>query len=272
MEEWSTGPITLSSTAAILFNNIITVLNSKKISSNELETALKPFAVLQWNKEIIDKIGIAKINRTLGRLKRSPVNKTSLRLVIDHFHAAVEDKGIDLPLRLTEWIAIITKYSLNTLAGYKTWVPAIELLESNSIATPLALSCISLHDFNEIALPSLHADLLNSLYQAVRIEFAPHKGVTRLALRFRADDFSLTEALKAKNVQDSAFGTELTNAKEALGLPEGYENLGPIARITALQNTTPESQKLLRFLSAGAQVNILEQVKSTLPCVSSGVK
>ena len=44
-----------------------------------------------------------------------------------------------------------------------------------------------------------------------------------------------------------------------------FDQLGPIARITALQAATPDSQHLLRFLSAGAQSNILEQVKHTLP-------
>lgn len=271
MEEWVADRNTLESTAVILFNNIIAVLNQKKVSSQVLETALKPFAVTQWNKSILDKIGIAKMNRLLGRLKRSPVPKPALRLVIDHLHEAIEDRGVTLPHRLTDWLTVITKYSLNTLAAYHTWIPAIEILEDKQITTPVSLSCLTLSDFGEIAIGSPHADLLNSLYQAVRIEYVSHTGVTRLALRFREENFSLARELSAENVEESGFGAELANSKEALGLPDNYENLGPIARITALQNTTPESQKLLRFLSAGAQANILAQAKSTLPQVADGV-
>ena len=219
---------------------------------------------------MLSKIGIDKMNRLLGRLERSSVPKPALRLVIDHLHEAIADKGVTSPRRLTGWLTLITKYSLNALAAFHTWIPAIEMLEWDKINTPLSLSCVSLSDFDEISAYSPHADLLNSIYQAVRIEYVSHTGVTPLAIRFREDDFSLARELRAKNVEGSGFGVELSNSKEALGLPENYENFGPIARITALQNNTPESQKLLRFLSAGAQANILAQVKSTLPQVAAG--
>ena len=49
-----------------------------------------------------------------------------------------------------------------------------------------------------------------------------------------------------------------------------FEQLGPTARIDALQADTPDSQHLLRFLSDGAQSNILHQVKHTLPSAASG--
>ena len=224
MEEWEVDSKTLESTAVILFNNIIAVLNQRKVSSQELETALKPFAVIQRNKGMLEKIGVDKMNRLLGRLKRSPVPKPALRIAIDHLHEAVADKGVTSPHRLTDWITLITKYSLNTIAAFHTWIPAIEVLEASEITNPLALSCLSLHDFNEISIGPPHADLLNSLYQAVRIEYVSHKGVNRMALRFREENFSLVEALRAKNVEESGFGTELNNAKDALGLPENYAN------------------------------------------------
>ena len=93
-----------------------------------------------------------------------------------------------------------------------------------------------------------------------------------MTLRFRERNFSLVEALRAKNVAESPFGADLTDSKEALGLPDNYDRLGPAARIVDLRNKTPDSQQLLRFLSAVAQNNILEQVNLTLPSVASGVK
>ena len=272
MDAWVIDADTQFTTASILVNNLNAVLSKRKVSSQEIETAMKPFAVIQWNKDIISRIGSDKINRVLGRLKRSPVCKVALRLVIDHFHTARTETGVALPNKLTEWITLIAKYSLNTLADYATWVPSLQFLEDNKITNPVSLSNISLVSFNEIADGSPFADLLTSLYQAVRLEFASAKGVTPLSLRFRENNFSLVHALRAKNVEESTFGIELANHKEALGLPENYENLGPAARITALQNATPDSQRLLRFLSAGAQSNILQQVRSTLPSVASGVR
>ena len=79
------------------------------------------------------------------------------------------------------------------------------------------------------------------------------------------------EALRANNIDTSAFGNELATAQNELGLPANFERLGPRARIFALQNVTPDSQQLLHFLSIGAQKNILGQVRLTPPCVASGV-
>ena len=64
---------TLESTAAILLNNIIGVLNSADSKEEDFANALKPLAAIQWAKPIIEKLGIGKINRTFGRLKRTKV-------------------------------------------------------------------------------------------------------------------------------------------------------------------------------------------------------
>ena len=40
--------------------------------------------------------------------------------------------------------------------------------------------------------------------------------------------------------------------------------------IAALQGDTPESRRLLRFLSVGAHPDILEQIRRTLPSAASG--
>ena len=161
MDAWALESNTLASAASILINNVIDTLNKKKVSSQELETAIKPFAVIQWNREIISRIGIDKINRILGRLKRSQVCKKALRLAIDHFHTALADNGVTLPNRLTEWLVAITKYSLNTLADFDTWAPAIERLEANDINNPLALSNSTLPLFNALAAGSPHAEMLS---------------------------------------------------------------------------------------------------------------
>ena len=64
---------------------------------------------------------------------------------------------------------------------------------------------------------------------------------------------------------------ELALTTEDLEFPENFGKLGPNARILALRNIAPDSQRLLRFLSVGAQANILEQSRSSTPQLASGV-
>ena len=84
---------TLESTASILMNNLIRALNDRHSSPEDLSNALKPFSVIQWSKSLIVKLDVDKINRIFGRLKRSGVDKALLRLIIDHFHDTLSEKG-----------------------------------------------------------------------------------------------------------------------------------------------------------------------------------
>ena len=191
--------------------------------------------------------------------------------MIDHFKNALSDQGSDMPVEYTEWETILTKYSLNSQADFSTWTSVIHLLNTLQQPTPAGLSELTLDGITGLTEASPYQELMCSLWQAVRYEFAPSKGITPLTLKFRTDSFSLTEALKAKSVEDSEFGREFALAQGDLDLPENFCRLGPKARVMALQNIMPDSQKLLRFLSLGAQNNVLEQVRSTLPSVASGV-
>ena len=271
MDQLAFGHRAVESTAAILLNNLINTLNAADSTAEDFEHALHPFAAIQWAKPLIEKLGISKINRVFGRLKRTTIAKAPLRLVIDHFKTALSDAGEAMPDGLAEWRTILTRYSLNLLADYATWTPVINFLHEHRIATPVGFSELSPAEVNILIANSPFGELTNSLWQAVRIEFSSAKGITPLTTQFRSNHFSLVEALRAKCVEESDFGTELTDAAKDLQLPENSPRLGPKARIIALQNIMPDSQQLLRFLSAGAQNNILEQVRSTLPCVASGI-
>ena len=271
MEEAALEIRTQHSTADILLNNIIAVLNNPRSPSEDFEYALKPFTVIQWTRGIIEKLGISRANRVFGRLKRTNVPKATLRMVIDHFDIALSDQGTQMPATLAEWCSLLTKYPLNQIDNYATWTLVIQSLSIEPVPTPAHVSEMSLETVNTTFSASPYRELILSLWQAVRIEFAMAKGVTPLTLQFRANNFSLVTALRAQNVETSGFGAEFEESMRQLDLPDNFRRLGPKARIIALQNITFDSQQLLRFLSAGVQVGILEQVRLPLPSAASGV-
>ena len=262
---------TQESTAAILLNNVISTLNNPRSSEEDFEFALKPFTVIQWTRPIIEKLGIDRINRVLGRLKKATTNKVMLRLIIDHFKIALSEESFQMPSLLAEWQSTLIKYSLNQIADLATWSTVISFLDSLNVKSPSTLAELTLEGIHVCNKTSPFQELTLSLWQAVRLEYARSKGAMPLTIQFRSPDFSLTNALRAGNVESSAFGEELDAAMKELALPDDFLKLGPKARIIALQNVAPDSQQLLRFLSAGAQANILEQVRLSLPSVASGV-
>ena len=258
-------------TATILYNNLIKVLADTKASQAQLEEALTPFAIIQWNKDIIQHIGIDRLNRVFGRLKRSSIPKLTLRSVIDHFHTALADKGAVIPPEFMEWRDIIAKYSLNTITSYVAWLPIIRFMVESRLPTPRDLAALSLAEVNSLSKETPWEELIAAIWQSSRIEFHPQSEVNKLSLKFRNNNLTLVEALRSASQPDSAFASELSQSKEDLGLPIAFEKLGPAAKINALRQATPDSQQLLRFLSAGAQSNILEQVRDTMGSVASGV-
>ena len=260
---------TLDSAASILLNNIANILNNDKSNSYDFDLALKPFAVTQRTRPIIEKLGIDKTNRAPGRLKRPPAPKPALRLVVDHFKTSLSDPGAKMPDNLADWRTILTRYSLNLLADYATWTLVIHFVIAHRVDIPGAFSEIRQGGADPLSASSPYGELVRSLWKAVKLEFAAANGITPFTMQFRTKDFSLVEALRAQNAQESEFGIELATATEDLQLPENPGRLGHIARITPLRNIDPDSQPRLRFLSIGAHANILEQVRHTLPSVAS---
>ena len=264
-------PHTVETTAAILVNNLINVLKDTKAPASQLEEALKPFAVIQWTREVINHVTVNKINRLFGRLKRSPVPKDTLRVVIEHFHTALAAEATVIPLKFTLWRESVQRASLTTLTGPDTWLEVWTAPEEHRIPDPASLAKISLLELQAITASSPFRDLIAPLRKAGRIENVHTMWLTPVTVALRKTVTTLPEALRAPSVDASAFGLEYDASKHLIGLPDDYEAMGPIARIEALQSLTPDSQQLLRFLSAGAQTNILQQVRLTLPQVASGV-
>ena len=95
-------PSTIENTASILVNNAIAVLNEKQPSSQRLEEALRPFAVTQRARDVLNHITVDKMNRLIGRLKRSSIPGETLRLISAHFQRALSDEPAIIPLQFTE--------------------------------------------------------------------------------------------------------------------------------------------------------------------------
>lgn len=262
---------TIETTDAILFNSVVNVLNDPGALPSQLEDSPKPFAAIQWTKPVIKYITASKLNRLFGRLKRSQISKDAPRLVIDHFHRALEAEAEEIPLRPTDRRDAVNRSSLNTLASPDTWVSVCVALEIHRIPDPLTLARVSLVELEAIAATSPFGEMIAPLWQAVRIEMASNLGVAQPTMAFRNTPMTIPDALRAPNVEESIIGKEYDLSKQSIGLPTSCQSLGPTERIAALKAATPDSQQLLRFLSAGSHANVLQQVRLTLPSVASGV-
>ena len=154
MNTLAMGPSTVENNTSILANNAISVLNNARASPQLLGEAIRPFAATQWARPVIEHISISKINRLLGRLKRSQVPKATLRLVIDHFHRALSAEPAITPARFIEWRDITIRASLTNLANPDTWIATWNARETHRIPDAQTLARVSHLELQTLAAAS----------------------------------------------------------------------------------------------------------------------
>ena len=233
--------------------------------------AIAPFPASQRARQIIKNIGIDKINRSCGRLKRADVPRPTPRPAIGHFHVPLSDRAAQMPNRFTGWRNIAAKYSLNSVAGLPIWLPALEKRGESNLPNPAIFRNLSICEFNRIIGNSPFLDLPESLRSDVFIEFAPVASIPKFRSNLRNRNTALVGNMVDSSPKTYDHGKELELSKNDIGLPGNWAQLGPTSRISALRKATTDSQKLWRLLSAVAQKHILEHVRSSRPSVASWV-
>ena len=80
----------------------------------------------------------------------------------------------------------------------------------------------------------------------------------------------LIQAIRAPNVAATAFAQRRSEMKRAMGLDDSFGALCPAAKTRALAEPNASSAELVSFLDSGAQMNIPQQFRASLPDVASG--
>ena len=178
------------------------------------------------------------MNRLFGRFKRSAIPKATLRLVIDRFKRALSDEPAITPTHFTEWRDAVLRTSLDNLANPDTWLAVCETLQVHRTPNPPKLATISLLEIQTPSDTSHFGELIQSLWQAVRIELAHTDTAAAPVVAFRQNISALPEVLRAPNAELTAIGQDFAEAKLDIGLPSNFDSLGPMARVAALQEAT----------------------------------
>ena len=129
--------------------------------------------------------------------------------------------------------------SLNRLTNPDTWLAVWEALGTFRIPDPPTLARVSLVEIQSLADASPFGELIQSLWQAIRIENAQAGGITPPIVAIRRNIDSLPEALRAPNAELTAIGAEFEESKLDIGLPTNFDPLGPMDRIVSLQEADP---------------------------------
>lgn len=108
------------------------------------------------------------------------------------------------------------------------------------------------------------------LWQATRLGgSAESESPSQLRLLTSLSD--VAPSIRASSAESSTFGATRLDLRTQIGLASDFDALGPAAKVRRLSEAALDSRLLSRFLDAGSQLNVLQQVRSTLPSVANGV-
>ena len=82
----------------------------------------------------------------------------------------------------------------------------------------------------------------------------------------------LIREIRAPPVESTAFALRRSAFKRTVDRDEAIDTLGPYSQTRAMVESCETSSTLVQFFNTGDQVNIPQQVRSSLPAVASGYR
>ena len=268
MESYKNGTLHL---ADLALQFAIKKLSQKVVKKCDLKDALDTIKAVPWTKEILRELGTGRSNTILQLLRNLRTNSVTYagikNLFIDPIMAdALGVEYWDL------WNELGLKYHLFRSTPPREIREAIQKLPQGVIKTPLDLAALSKKEALVLDRSLFTDGTTLSLWQCAKCQF--EFPTNRTTQRFSRDPkvaTKLIQKIKGKTLEDTEISREIRDLAEQMGLPDNYDKLTPGAKVRALSNSALDRTMLTRFLTLGAELNILRAVKGSLPAVRSGI-
>ena len=256
--------------ANLIIANLSRLLNDRSSSRASLDQALRAFLALDWSHEVLSQVGTSRLNTLWARIRSSPATPDLIRTVIEHIRRPLIARNAALDPAFAAWHTILDRFMLAHTVGPQGWSSTLALLARLGLDSPETLASASL-DVLRHSLPTRIFPRVSLLWQAARL-LPGSSSASRTQLSLMVDSEQIAPALRAGSVESSAFGQDLSALTRRLNLPDDFTSLGPAAKVRRLEAVASDQALLARFLDSGANANILQQVRASLPAVAAGLQ
>ena len=257
--------------ASLTFDFAWETLGKKKLSNVDLRLVIDTLRAIPWTKESIRFVKSNRINELLRRLRSTSISQmeySSLaQTLTDPIGVDCLEKGT-----WTLWEELTLKYNLNKPMGTVDIRATIRSMTQGVIKTPLDLAAISKLQAIALDRSILAHGTVTLLWQCAKCQFEyPTGGVTK---RFHSDPQTLPDMIsriKGKQLDQTGTARQLEELKTTMGLPKDFDKLTPGCQVKRLKAAQIDRNQLARYLSLGAELNLLRTIKGSLSQVCSGV-
>ena len=257
-------------TVAILIACLSRALSDSPTTRGELNELARALSALPGSEMIIEQVGRLPIDLVLARLRHAGTYRPLLRELATTALRPLNARASFAPNEMEQWPAVMTQFSLHGQAGPLEWLPIFHALQREGFMSPADIAGLNRESILAISPPQEIVQILH-LRQAAR---APRGDTLSRPpqLRAMAASTELIHAIRAPSVEATEFARHSSGLKRTMGLDDSFDSMGPAAKTRALAESNASSGELVPFLDSGAQMNILQQVRSSFPELASGVK
>ena len=253
----------------------VTVLSQGKVTPSDLRNVIDTIRAARWAKPIISNIESkihGGINFFLRLLRSTKITQPEYAAIRDTLVDPVDTDNLTAEA-WNLWGEMMLKYNLRKNADYVDLRATIKALHQGTIKAPLGLVEINKKEAYALGLSLFARGTVVTLWQCAKCQFDYPTNQT--AKRFHSDPSAmprLIEKLAGKTITQTPTYKEFTQLAETLGLPQHFDQLTPGNKVKLLQSSNADRPLIARYLTLGAEINILRTVKQSLPSVRSGVK
>ena len=248
------------------------ILSQERISPSDLKMVIDTLRSTPWSRPIVTQIGSRIINKIFQRLRDNKIPQCEYTALVQLICDPIKADTLTPPF-WGLWDELILKYNLEKSLPHAELKTAIMKMSQGSIKTPLDLADLTKKQALVLDTSLFTSGTLALLWQCAKCQLEyPRERTTK---RFHKDPKALTNMLqkiKGKGIENTTTFKEFNELAEALDLPKNFDQLSPGAKVKLLGASHIDRTQMTRYLTLGAEINLLRTVKSSLPSVRSGAR
>ena len=237
-----------------------------------IRASLVPLFGIQWNKQVICGLTTNRFNDILRKLRNRGLDSATC----DELAAFRQDSCTASTARSPEWSLWIPPIRRSRLQDRFSWPSLYESLPplrrmGYSATENLALLPDAVFGSTFPGTPRLSE--ARALWGSARFVFSKQAiegSQPSSAFCFASDTFAT--AVKAAAKRAKVASTSLAHDDRPLNLNPTFGKLGPSPKLTLLKKRTPPRRALSHLITARAQLNLIKQIKGSLPSVASAIR
>ena len=240
-------------------------------TAHSISVGLVPLFGIRWSKKIIIAIKTHRINELLAKVRHSAIPRPDYDRVEDLFKLAFFTPTT-FPPEWEEWRTIADRYRLDRRHPWPVLAAAVAQFITAEVKSPFELACFEAAGIEQMIASFGEKAALRHLWRAARLQAVKASSADPLFLVTKdVGVITSKRAIKRHRAELHRDPLDSSAASSHLRLPAGFERLGPLARIRAIQTSRKTETRAERFAQDRTQANLLKQVRGSLPVISSAL-